>query len=371
MKKKSILKEGYTHIVYSIESLEDVIHRFSPRGYELLTDEFMDNQERVRPEVKKDALVLTEITGVSLSEEEKQMIARTVRVHYGLKLAEVNQELKKCRLKIFWFVLSFIVSSALLFMTNNKTNEVVVQYAYLPFWFFGYRVLTYPIFEYYPLWKEKRWISRMVSMHLLFSNRPMEEIPVDLKEDICEKEKERGFAEKIGFGKETLVEEYFLEDGWIGLECTAKDADDILSASGIKGKPLISEELISYLDQAVPFIKNGKAVQMKFSGADFGEEDRKRISTGLKNYFALRVEAAGQEVVKNIRKISLFSAGLFLASLLLFVNGGTAGIAFHEGMLVILWFFGDYLIEYILLNQLQLVREKKIWEKLGHMEVLW
>ena len=62
------------------------------------------------------------------------------------------------------FLPCLLLSVLLVLVANHLNNEVLVQYLYLPFWFFGYRVLTFPIFDDLPLLREINICNQLASM---------------------------------------------------------------------------------------------------------------------------------------------------------------------------------------------------------------
>jgi len=358
-----------THLIYRIADKYDIINRFSSKGNELLNDNFVLYLERILPLVVKDKPVVMQITGAELSQDEKNAVDAAVWSFYRLKISEASVVKRNCRIKTFWFLISFILSSILLFIAGSNTDEVLLQFFYLPFWFFGYRVITYPIFDYLPVVRECKKLVQMAAMHLMFTSEPVECVPEgEIKVAVEQKSLYERLA-KDGTANNRMIEEFYMDGQSMVVECHVQGVEDIVCSASVPGRELLSASMASYLENVEPFVKKNTPVRLDIMGDKLVEEDKQAIQSAISHHYGLFVEAEQQAGAANWRKVFAFAVCLVIACVVLGVWGSSVSVATHELMLIVLWFFGDYLFEYALLEHIAIQRRKTKWHTISQMEI--
>ncbi len=364
--KTKIATDGYVHLAFHASGLNDIIHSYSVPGYEYLTGSFVEFLDRFRPVIPHKAPIVLEITGTEFSDAQKDTIDKAVWMHYGLYLSEADLNLKKKKTRLALFLILMLLSSCFLFLVANFSNEVVINYGYILFWFFAYRVFTYLILDCLPIYKEYLWYRHLASLKLVFSDDDLQSFnPKQLSIENARYEHEANFQTK----KHLLLDQVLIENSCVSLGCRIEHPEDVLCPSGVADIDIISDEMADYLLSALPFIKQKYITKLEITGASFTAATQKRISDAVRNYFAFLI--SGQEVDRqdNRNTSIIFAIGLLLSTIFLYIWGKNVNVAIHEFFMVAFWFFADYLLEFVLLSRTEINSMKKTLEKLANMEI--
>ena len=166
-----------------------------------------------------------------------------------------------------------------------------------------------------------------------------------------------------------MKEHLLMENGIVSFGCTIRSVQELLDPAGGAGTELLSGELLDYLDQAQDLVDPPETICLVVDGPAVSDEERARVAAAVRNSYTLRVMKLQKEINANLQTIVHFIFCLLLASLLLSVWGGQSGVAFHELILVLFSFFGDYDGELTLLKQLELTRPRKKWLAMSAMKI--
>lgn len=361
-----ITSDNTVQLTFQANDIHDLIHPFSVSGYEYLSGEFVEFLDRYRPILPKKMPIILKIAGKSFESEEKEIIDRAVWMHYGLYLSEAADNLKKTVTRMVIYLLLMILSSLLMFWAAGNTNELIVNYGSVLFWFFGYRLLIHLVLDCLPIFKEYRWYRRLTALKLVFDDDPEGVTdPVQLSREASRYAHEADVQTK----NNGFVNHVLMEDSCVSLGCRIEQVDAVFTQSGADGLEIISTEMAEYLMSALPFIKRSSITRLTIEGTHFSKEEQKRISSAIRNYLAFTI--AGQDADQRSNNgISIFFViGLLISSAVLYLWGKKADLALHEFILVAFWFFADYLLEFVILTGTQISRQKKILEKLANMDI--
>jgi len=377
MKKKTelekcrdyLVKDGIAHIKYHISDVHDIVHPLSLKGYELLSDDFIAFLEIHRRIIPSKTPVVLEISGKSLNKEEKELIDNTIWSSFCINMTSADMEAKACVKRVLFFFLYTILSVVLLFAVQDISEEIITNFAYLPFWFFGYRLLIYLVLDCMPLWKKRSWYRQIASMSVVFpdddyknlENISAEEIVNSISKYITETDER--------LRNNQLYLQYVREKGIINLGCTVRSLGDIILAPELKGREFMAPGLSGYLGQAEPFLRPDCRISFEINGKSFNKEEQGRIIWAIKNYYSFNIAAEEREIHDNKHKILLFSLLVFVSSVVVILWGTKADVAMHEFLIMLFWFFGDYLLEFILISRNNFKKHKKILENCRDMDV--
>lgn len=337
---------------YVAQSREDLVHRFAPAKYEILSDSFTSYIDTIKPSLSDCDSLLLEVSGCEFTPAEQESIHRALRFHYRLLYSHIQTRFRNMGIRLSWFWLSLIISSALLFISRSTNQEVLTQFLFLPFWFFGYRLMIYIILDIPSLRKEKKWLRMLATMELRFCGSDAVYCAADLPRK----------------GRD-LVEWYYMDGDTLLLECVTDDAASLVNPACAPRDALISAELADYLEQSVPFLHHCAKVKLDISAVALTEAEHTLLLCGIRNHFELRIAEVQQQILQNRMQILKFALGLMLSCIVLGLIGGQINVAQHEVVIMFLWFFGDFLVEYVLLAPIELLREKHNWRKMKEMEV--
>ncbi|MCQ2566820.1 MAG: hypothetical protein MJ127_00235 [Mogibacterium sp.] len=361
-----ITEDGTAHLTYDAVEMNDIIHPYSVPGYESLSGRFVGFLERFRPVIPKKTPIVLEIAGKDFSKEEKDIIDKAIWMHYGLDLSEAAGNLKKMRVRMLIYAVMVILSSSLLFVASHISNEVVENYAYILFWFFGYRILTHLVLDYQPIYRDYQWYRRLAALKLCFADEN-EELP-DVESIARETSRYADEADLLT-KNERFVEHVLMDGSSVSLGCRIDHAEDVLRPSGAGDLEIVSDEMADYLMSAVPFIKQKPVIGLTVEAGRISESKQTRISSAIRNYLAFLISAQDDERESNKAVSITFAVGLIISTLVLYIFGSNAGLATHEFILVAFWFFADYLLEFTILTRAEIKNQKKALEKLANMDI--
>ena len=339
------ISNGMIHMAYQAYHFHTVISHYSDS--DILSDEFISTVDQVEEYVPENLPIVLEISGCEFDENEKRCIERAIRKYYFNRLQEVKDELKNYCIRMVYFLLSLIVSSALLFMTNDQTNNLLLQYAFLPFWFFGYRIMIFLFVDLIPqirrVLKEKQFFAMKV---IFTANHPINEVPIE-KRDAYIKEIEKNLSD-------TNTESYLNNSSSVTLRING--IEDVVRDSSIAGYEMVSDEFANCLEKIDGSISDIVLISDSVEG-------KEKIQRAIQNYFLFQVEQKKNRKKGSQRKIMWFFFALILSSILLMVFHNSVNVAVNELITMLFWFFGDFLIEYVLLEYREAAKDLKESQK--------
>ncbi|MDO4494078.1 MAG: hypothetical protein Q4C53_09365 [Clostridia bacterium] len=337
---------------YRIGDIAEIVHPFAPKGYEILSETFIGRIGRLRPMLEGEEPLMLNVWGSPTTKEERQAARRAIKTHYTLAHSQLRNELRAMGAKLLWFTLSTVVSAFLIYAAKPGVPDALVQFLYLPLWFFAYRIMIYCIFDLPPLVKELRWTKRLASAKLLFGNE--EGAPAAAEEEEAD--------------SDAFAENYFHEKNEMQLECVVDTPADLTEDGGLAERRLITADLAEYLEYGLPFIRPETRVSLTVDCRKDTEPGAACLGESLRNHFALRIKETEALLRQNRNRIIGFTVALVLSCLLL-TYVGENDAALHESVVIPVWFFGDYLIEYVIMTPILLGRKRKRYRKLRDMEL--
>ena len=135
--KKYYIEKGEAYISAKVNSIDDIISKYSTKDYEWINPEFASYIEESAYYIPLEESITIEICGGNFSEEEKDMIKRVIKDYFGLKLGDKFLDLDINKHKSFILFLFGIISLGVFAILNNfsiitAVNELLL----LLFWFF-------------------------------------------------------------------------------------------------------------------------------------------------------------------------------------------------------------------------------------------
>lgn len=164
--QRDVMENGIAYIPCKVESIDDIISKFSVRGCESLDSEFLDYVTDFIDFIPADYPVVLEITGPHFSPEEKKVISETVTgdMDYLLGKTEENHVVKRRR---FWFMITgTLISGGLLGIARQILTSVPLEFFYVIFWLFADSLVRYLFIERLDYKDERIRLGRLASMNV-------------------------------------------------------------------------------------------------------------------------------------------------------------------------------------------------------------
>lgn len=185
--KKYYIEKGEAYISAKVTGIEDIISRYSTKGYEWINPEFASYVEENAYHIPVEESIVVEICGPDFSEEDQKTIETVIKDYFGAQLADKKVELdinKKRALALFTFALIsfFIVYKAL----NMKLIDVVYEIPLVLLWFFLWELIDVVLLQRSKLYIHKLEAGQLASVKvkfLAYKNENLDEIKKENQEE--------------------------------------------------------------------------------------------------------------------------------------------------------------------------------------------
>lgn len=135
--KKYYIEKGEAYISAKVNSIDDIISKYSTKDYEWINPEFASYIEESAYYIPLEESITIEICGGNFSEEEKDMIKRVIKDYFVLKLGDKFLDLDINKHKSFILFLFGIISLGVFaILSNFSIITAVNELLLLLFWFF-------------------------------------------------------------------------------------------------------------------------------------------------------------------------------------------------------------------------------------------
>ena len=128
--KDYYIEKGEAYISAKVNSIDDIISKYSTKGYEWINPEFASYIEESAYYIPIEERIIIEICGGNFSKEEQDLITKVLKDYFGLKLGDKYLDLDINKHKSFISLGVFAILSR--FSLITALNEVIL----LLFWFF-------------------------------------------------------------------------------------------------------------------------------------------------------------------------------------------------------------------------------------------
>lgn len=142
--EKSYIDDGIGCLAVKIDDYDDVISRYSGKGFECLNPEFYHYINRNIQYIPSDLPILLQIYGTKLTPTEQEKIIETIREHYSFKLGEVIEANKARTKRICVFAVMGLIFLILSILTE-ESYEAISTFLNLVFCFYGSAVIAFTV----------------------------------------------------------------------------------------------------------------------------------------------------------------------------------------------------------------------------------
>jgi len=135
--KDYYIEDKNAYISAKVDSIDDIVSRYSLEDYEWINSEFAEYIENSAYYIPVEESVIIEICGHKFTEKEKETIKRVIKDYFGLKLGDKIIDLDINRNKSNRLLLLGILSVGLVFLISRLTNsEYILELPLIMMWFF-------------------------------------------------------------------------------------------------------------------------------------------------------------------------------------------------------------------------------------------
>ena len=189
--------------------------------------------------------------------------------------------------------------------------------------------------------------------------------PFDFKNDF----RLRLMTKRVDYDK--AVHYYFIDNGVAYVTCKVHGLYDIICRYCVPGYDILSDEFSNYLERITEHIPDKYPLVLEITGHRFSKEEQTRIEDAIWTQFELRMGYAQKKQQSILFRILWFAIFFILSMFVMFGKGGIQNEVVDEIMFVVFWFFGDRLIEYILLDERDVSARRMKMGQLLSMKVVF
>jgi len=170
-----LMSNGVAHFVCVVRNRDEIINHFSPKGYELLSDEFSSYISESSLNLPDNVPVLIEITGCEFSEEDQDAIRNAIWSKYELLASYKQKQRNNSKLRVVWFALILtIVCICIVLLKDTTRNQIYLNLFFILFYFFGDFIIRTPLLENKNINKERIKYIQLSRARVFFSgNKPL------------------------------------------------------------------------------------------------------------------------------------------------------------------------------------------------------
>ncbi len=166
--KRDYVRNGIATIPCHVSDYFDVISPYSVKGYESLNTDFYDYLKECADVTPAECPLVLNITGNSLSQEEKETIELVIQDDFAYDLGMVEMQEKR-HMRIFLFMMIGLFLSGIALWLTKPLTELPRELFFILFWFLGETLCDYIFLTGADLRRERRLAGRLASIRIRFS----------------------------------------------------------------------------------------------------------------------------------------------------------------------------------------------------------
>ena len=164
------MEKEAAYITVYVESIDDIISFYAIKDYEWINDDLADYLEEQSYYIPVEEQVIIEFTGARFNDYEKQVIEKTIKTYFGLKLEDkiidLNQNTKKIMFLCTSGLILFIIVT---FIMKMNIIESISELILVFLWFFIWEFIDTVVFERKELLNDKLEAGQLSSAKIVFT----------------------------------------------------------------------------------------------------------------------------------------------------------------------------------------------------------
>lgn len=164
------MEKEAAYITVYVKSIDDIISFYAIKDYEWINDDLADYLKEQSYYIPVEEQVIIEFTGARFNDYEKQVIEKTVKTYFGLKLGDkiidLNQNTKKIMFLCTSGLILFIIVTFIMKMNIIESlSELILVFL----WFFIWEFIDTVVFERKQLLNDKLEAGQLSSAKIVFT----------------------------------------------------------------------------------------------------------------------------------------------------------------------------------------------------------
>ncbi len=169
--QRDVIENGIAYIPCRVESINDVISKYSVKGCESLDTEFLMFIVDFAGFIPPDYPVVLQITGPEFSVEEKRIISETIAAETDYMLGRTEEFLSIKKRRFMIMLAGTIISGILLGIAKRIIEDVPLEFFFVLFWLFADSLVRYLFVDKLDFKDEKIHMGRLASMEVEFKKQ--------------------------------------------------------------------------------------------------------------------------------------------------------------------------------------------------------
>ena len=162
----------------------------------------------------------------------------------------------------------------------------------------------------------------------------------------------------------------YIANGIATIHCQISKYNDIISAYSVKDQESLNLDFVEYLEDAAEPIPDECPLVLNVIGGSLSAEEKKVITEIIRDDFAYRLGNVERELQEEFKLFIFMFVGSIVAGILLWLTDFLDEVP-REIFVVLFWFFGDRMFEYVFITRQDLKQEKRLAGRLASIKVIF
>ena len=162
----------------------------------------------------------------------------------------------------------------------------------------------------------------------------------------------------------------YIENGIATVHCCISSYNDIISTYSAKDQESLNFDFIDYLEDAAEPIPDECPLVLNIIGNCLSEDEKKIIANIIHEDFSYRLGITEKEQEREFKLFIFMLVGAIVAGLLLWLTDFLDEVP-REIFIVLFWFFGDRMFEYVFITGHELRKERRLAGRLASIKVVF
>lgn len=168
--KDYYIENGKAYISAKVNSIDDIVSKYSITDYEWINSEFAEYIETSSYYIPVEETIIIEICGKKFTDKEKETIERVIKGYFGLKLGDKIIDLDINRNKSSRLLLLGILSLGLVFLMSMITKfEYIMELPLIMLWFFIWEYGDLAWLDRWAIYDEKIEAGQLANAKIVFN----------------------------------------------------------------------------------------------------------------------------------------------------------------------------------------------------------
>ena len=169
---------------------------------------------------------------------------------------------------------------------------------------------------------------------------------------------------------DSRIKRDYIVNGIATVHCCISGYNDIISAYSAKEQESLNPDFVEYLKDSAELIPDEYPLVLNIIGNGLTQEEKKTIAEIIREDFSYKLGSVEKEQEREFGLFIFMLVGSVIAGLLLWLTDFLDEVP-REIFIVLFWFFGDRMFEYLFITEYELRKEKRLAGRLASIKVIF